>query len=184
MLYGHELAYPIELTYLFLVGVGVLAGCIAAICGIIKTLKGSATSYPDYHRYWKEPKVRQKIKAYENSYAKSKGIDFFDWEDFLTRAIENRCTKEEFNKGILNSIGFKSCPSTFLDKDIPRDNDYCPIDKTLMQLECSFWVSCVLNDWITAQKTYVQIQDRGYLLMIEKVKRQSILSPILTKIKP
>ncbi|AEL24052.1 hypothetical protein [Cyclobacterium marinum] len=184
MLYGHELAHPIELTYLFLVGIGVLAGCIAAICGIINTVKNSATSYPDYHRYWTDLELRTKMKAYEHSYARSIGIEYFDWEEKLTRVKEGKCSHQEIEEIILRSKGIIHSPSVYLDKDIPRYKEHWPKDQLLISLECDFWVNCVFKDWISALKIYRQIQDRGYQLMIEKIKRQSILLPILTNIKP
>ena len=147
-------------------------------------MKDSATSYPDYHRYWTDLELRTKMKAYEHSYARSIGTEFFDWEEKLTRVKEGKCTHQEIEEIILRSKGFKNSPSAYLDKDIPRDKSHTPIDKVLIGLEVDFWASCVFKDWISALKIYRKIKDRGYLLKIEKIKRQSILLPILTNIKP
>lgn len=54
MLNGHELTTPIQYGYLILAGILILMACIAGIIYIIRDIRATATTEPDYLGYWKK----------------------------------------------------------------------------------------------------------------------------------
>lgn len=103
----------------------------------------------------------------QTTYAQTRHVPLFDWNDFLQRANTNQITQKESENAEEEAASWVTCACGNQCAIIPRFSDGEPKDKPLRQLGYQFFYAIEEEKWGAARETLREIEIRAAELIRE-----------------